>query len=140
MAKHTIKGFIVWEKWHSDDKGKFVFGAYKPSDMSDYMDRVLVCEHSTEVEIPDDFDPTPGLIASLEAQKKELRLKLARELMEIDTRISKLQALTMDEPKRKCESCDGRGRVNVDYEVDDSGRTVQGTDTCDACNGEGSQQ
>jgi|GEM_PF-2059694 len=96
MAKHTIKGYIVWEKWHSDEQGKFGFAHYKPStEQSTYVDRVLVCEHSFEVDVPDDFDPTPGLIASLEAQKTELRLKLARELMEIDTRISKLQALPM---------------------------------------------
>ena len=93
--KHTIKGYVVWEQWRNETEGRFRFQCYKPSPehQSNHYDVVLVCEHSFEVEIPDAFDPTPGLIASLEEQKAAARLKLARELMALDERISKLQAL-----------------------------------------------
>ena len=81
MAKHTISGFVVWEKWHYEDVGAFKFQGYKPNSKSEHYDCILVSEHSIEVEVPDDFNPTPGLIASLEEQKRLLRLKLAEELM-----------------------------------------------------------
>ena len=46
------------------------------------------------------------------------------------------EAIEAEKPSR-CQACDGRGRVNADHEVDESGRTVACTTTCDACNGEG---
>ena len=99
MSKHTIDGFIVWEKWDWETKGAFKFKDYEPGprDADSSRDCVAVQPHSFEVEVPDSFDPTPAMIAGLEEQKRQLRLKLAQELALIDDRISKLQALPMPE-------------------------------------------
>jgi hypothetical protein len=55
-----------------------------------------VFSSGTKVDVPDDFDPTPGVIADLQEQKRLLRLKLAAELADLDDRISKLSALTFE--------------------------------------------
>lgn len=87
--KKTITAFVHYEKaWHDSMEDFRVF----PFDMTS-GDCVLVGKQEIEIEVPDDFDPTPGMIAALEEQKRKLRLKLANELMELDQRISKLQAI-----------------------------------------------
>jgi hypothetical protein len=55
-----------------------------------------VADCSIDVEIPDDFDPTPAVIAGLKEKKRLLRVALAEELASIDDRISKLSALTFE--------------------------------------------
>jgi hypothetical protein len=57
---------------------------------------VKVADCSFDVEIPDDFDPTPAVIAGLQEKKRLLRVALAEELASIDDRISKLSALTFE--------------------------------------------
>lgn len=99
MSKQTINGFLVWEKWDWEEKATIRFAHYEPGPrgVDSSCDRILIQKHSFEAEVPDDFDPTAAIIASLEEQKRLLRLKLAAELAEIDIRISKLQALPMPE-------------------------------------------
>lgn len=99
MSKHTINGFLVWEKWDWEEKASIRFAHYEPGPRTDVSsaDRILIQPHSFEAEVPDNFDPTAAIISSLEEQKRLLRLRLAAELAEIDTRISKLQALPMPE-------------------------------------------
>lgn len=100
MSKHTISGFLVWEKWDFESDATISFRKYEPGprDAHSSRDQVTIRPHSFEVEVPDGFDPTPAMIAGLEEQKRQLRLKLAAELAVIDERISKLQALTFVEP------------------------------------------
>jgi hypothetical protein len=59
---------------------------------------VKVVDCSFDVEIPDDFDPTPAVVAALNEQKRLLRLKLSKELAAIDDRISKLSAICYEPP------------------------------------------
>jgi len=96
MSKHVIEGFIVWEKWKDErnENAKFKFQSYKPGSPSDCWDTVLVGPHSFEFDVPDDFNPVPLQVGMLEAQKKELRLKLAQELIRIDEKIANLTCLT----------------------------------------------
>ena len=58
--------------------------------------RVHISEHSFEVDIPDNFDPRPQMIAALQAEKQKVRAEFARRVAELDDQIGKLQALTMD--------------------------------------------
>ena len=93
MSKHIIKGFITYKKSEWESKASVNFYNFKPA-AEHFPDLVVVGEHSFEVEVPDDFNPTPLQVAALQAQKKALRLKLADELRVIDDRISKLTCIT----------------------------------------------
>lgn len=53
-------------------------------------------EQEFEIEIDDDFNPIPTLIADMEEQKRVIRLKAGAELAKIDESISKLSALTFE--------------------------------------------
>ena len=98
MAKHTITGFITWQENPFSETPEVSFLTYDPTkyDKESRYPRVVVREHSFEVEVPDSFDPRPGQIAVLEEQKQKLRAAFAASVMEIDKRISELQAITFD--------------------------------------------
>jgi len=95
MAKHIIKGFLQWNHDSWEAQGRFEINRYefKTSENSTYA---TVRKIEVEVDVPDDFDPTPAVIADLQEQKQKLRLKLAAELADLDDRISKLSALTYE--------------------------------------------
>lgn len=92
MAKHTISGFLVHEKYEWEDEARIVFLMYEPSGS---VDRVSICPHSIEVETPDDFDPTPKKVAALVAKKAEVRAELTKQVTELDAQINKLLCLEM---------------------------------------------
>lgn len=86
--KHTIKGYVVCSTtW--DDKLEFDFFSFEPSSGV----YTIVMEHSFEVEIPDNFDPRPGQIAALKAEKERVQAEFAKKVMEIDARINELLAI-----------------------------------------------
>ena len=92
MKNIKIKGFLQWAQssWEKTPHFEFNKIEFKSNEYGEYA---TVRPMEIEVEVPDDFDPTLGIIAGLESRKRELRLKLASELAEIDDRISKLQAI-----------------------------------------------
>lgn len=97
MSKHLMTGFVYcvkysWSdeamaRWHHTDK----MAEADPS-------WVLVKPHDFEIEIPDDFDPRPQQVAALQAEKIKVRAELGKRLMDLDAQISKLLAITMEEP------------------------------------------
>ena len=95
MAKHTVKGFVTYERSRHASKPTISFTPWKPNPTY-FPDTVIVSEHSIEVEVPDDFNPVPAQIAVLNEKKRLLRLALAEQLKDIDDHISKLQALTFE--------------------------------------------
>ena len=50
--------------------------------------------HSIEIEVPDDFDPVPLQVASLQAEKEKARADFAWNEMRIDAAINNLLAIT----------------------------------------------
>ena len=56
-------------------------------------DTVVVAEHQIEVEVPDDFDPRPGIVEALKEQKKQEQAKFALRVKEIYDRIKSLLAI-----------------------------------------------
>ena len=54
---------------------------------------IFISEQKFTVDIPDDFDPIPGQVAALEAQKREALAEYQRTVAEINDRLSKLQAI-----------------------------------------------
>ena len=55
--------------------------------------RVYVKEHTTTVEVPDDFDPRPQQVAALEAEKQKARAEFQKRITEIDRQIQSLLAI-----------------------------------------------
>jgi hypothetical protein len=93
MSKHIVEGFITYEK-HSWQKTPTIsWTTYDPSNLG-WTEAVAVCPHSIEVDVPDDFNPVPQMVAALEEQKRQERLKLAQKLAELDEKISKLTCIT----------------------------------------------
>lgn len=101
MTTHTIKGYITWREapsWAVDRGPEIDFLTYDPRTIEvSSRPRVVVAEHTIEVEVPDDFDPRPEQIARLKAQKAELRAKFSAAVQELDDRINSLLALEMSE-------------------------------------------
>jgi hypothetical protein len=97
MAKHAVKGYVTYEQTPYQKAPEIGFSMYPPS--PEYSPhKVVVSEMFVEVEVPDDFDPRPGMVKSLEQQKRELRAAFARKVKEIDQQISKLQAIEYEAP------------------------------------------
>jgi hypothetical protein len=82
--------FVYLRKYHWDDKGTYqVFNWKVPDDDS----LTFVCEKEIEIEVPEGYDPTAQMIAALQAKKEKAMSDYNTMAMEIDIRISKLQAL-----------------------------------------------
>lgn len=92
MSKHTIEGFVTYELYSWSKVPTISWSTYDPTD-ADWTEAVSVRAHSIEVEVPDDFNPIPQMVAGLEEQKRQERLKLAQKLAEIDEKISKLTCI-----------------------------------------------
>lgn len=88
--KVTIKGFIHQESVFNEPKYDFF-----PFSMEDST-RVIVMEHQFDVEIPDNFDPTPRQIEVLNNRKKEIQEDYWKKIKLIDDSIANLQSLTYE--------------------------------------------
>jgi hypothetical protein len=86
--KTTI--YVYFQKYTWQDKGVYQVFSYK---YYDDENRTFVSEHEIELEVPDNYDPTAQKIAALEAQKEKAMSDFNKTVMDINTRISKLQAL-----------------------------------------------
>lgn len=82
--------YVYFQKYEWDEKGTYQVYSFKPKDDDT---RTFVCEQAVELEVPDNYDPTAKQIAALEAQKERAMADFNKTVMEINTRISKLQAL-----------------------------------------------
>lgn len=82
--------YVYFQKYTWQDKGIYQVFSYK---YDDDENRTFVCEQEIEVEVPENYDPTAQKIASLESQKQNAMLHYNDTVMEINERISKLQAL-----------------------------------------------
>lgn len=93
--KKTIQGFVHiafdYDIANDDFEKKWqpVIKRFKFED----AECIFISEQQFTVEIPDDFDPVPGQIAGLEAQKREALAEYQRTIAEINDRLSKLQAI-----------------------------------------------
>jgi hypothetical protein len=90
--KKMIKGFVVAQQYPWDDEPHFTFVGFDPIEhrMDNY---ILVCAHSFEIDIPDDFDVRPHQVAALNNRKKELSDKYISDVKQINDQISSLLAI-----------------------------------------------
>ena len=86
--KTTIHIFYSQYSW--EEKGEYlVFYAKIPDDEA----RTYVGQQEIEIEVPDNYDPRAQKIAALEKHKQKVMADYQKTVMEINERISKLQAL-----------------------------------------------
>jgi len=91
----TIDGGIYLNvgKWATPDAPHYMFfsGAAKSFD-----EWVVVAPHQITLGLPEGFDPRFDQIKALEQAKHDLQAKFAATITEINSRISKLQAITFE--------------------------------------------
>ena len=92
--KRKIEGFITWEQPEYATEPRIDFYAFDPRESDYHKVVVVVREHSIDIEVPDDFNPTPQLVAALQAEKGKVKADFAKRVMEIDAEIGKLLAIT----------------------------------------------
>ena len=88
--KIKITVYVYFQKFEWDKEGTYQVYSFK---FKDDDTRTFVCEQEVELEVPDNYDPTAQKIAALEAQKARAMADFNKTVLEINTRISKLQAL-----------------------------------------------
>ena len=79
----------IYEIWNDDSWGG--------------KDRVMVMPHSFEVEIPDDFDPTPEKIRMLRAEKQRIQAEAHVKAENIEAQIQEL--LCIEDKSNRCPQC-----------------------------------
>ena len=87
--KVTITGYIVATQYSWESKPSFTFQWYEPKQ----KDTVVVCPHSFDFEVPDNFDIRIGMVANLERERQKLREELGMRITEIEKQISELTAI-----------------------------------------------
>jgi len=86
--KTTVKAFLHWEKRDWEENGRYVF---YPDDWSVCgPEYVPINEIEIEVDVPDDFDPTPQQIAALKAKKQEILANAHVQAENIEEQIQRL--------------------------------------------------
>lgn len=92
--KLTLTGHIYATKYSWSDELRFSFDQGDRTSWD--KDAVPVQPHEITVEIPDNFDARPGLVANLEREKAELQAKFQARITEINGQIQSLLALPME--------------------------------------------
>lgn len=82
--------YVYFQKYTWQDQGTYQVFSHK---YDDDENRTLVNEQEIEVEVSEDYDPMAQKIAALESQKEKAMSDYNDTVMEINIRISKLQAL-----------------------------------------------
>ena len=84
---------IHFQKNSWENEGKYIVFYCQ---LDDTKDRTYVGAQEIEIEVPDDYDPRVQQIAALETLKQKVMADYHKSVMEINDRISKLQALEYD--------------------------------------------
>ena len=87
--KTTITGYIVATQYRWESKPSFTFQWYEPKQ----KDTVVVCPHSFDFDVPDNFDIRIGMVANLERERQKLREEFGLRIVEIEKQISELTAI-----------------------------------------------
>jgi hypothetical protein len=89
MKVKTI-AHIYYSQYSFEETGRY-FVMYAKVDDNEYQ--TYVGEQEIEIEVPDNYDPRAQRIAALEQRKQKVMADYQKTVMEINDRISKLQAL-----------------------------------------------
>jgi len=89
--KVEINGYVTCTQYSWDDKCTYSFHGFDPTGFD--SNTVIVMKHSFEVEVPDNFDPRPGKVAALKAEKEKVQADFSKRVMELDEKINSLLAI-----------------------------------------------
>jgi hypothetical protein len=81
---------IFYSKYSWEDEGEYLV-FYTKVDDDEF--RTYVGQQEIEIEVPDNYDPRAQKIAALQAKKEKIMADYQKTVTEINTRISKLQAI-----------------------------------------------
>lgn len=95
-TKAKVNVFMEYE-WTEDYKSKEWRPTIWRSRVEDDPTRVWISEQEIEIDVPDDFNPVPKIVASLEEEKRKALADYQRRVAEINEQLSKLLALPMAE-------------------------------------------
>jgi hypothetical protein len=87
-VKTTIH--IHYAKYLWEENGTYVVFSHK---LDDDDHRTYIGEQEIEIEVPEDYDPRAQKIAVLEKKKQKIMADYHKTVMEINERISNLQAI-----------------------------------------------
>lgn len=91
--KHTVSGYVTYkapEEWETSPRIGFV--DFKINDNNSVWG-VIVAPLDIEVEVPDNFDPRPKMVAALDAKIEETRAAFAARITELQEQRNRLLAL-----------------------------------------------
>jgi len=84
---------IHYNQYSWENKGDYTVYSCK---LDDTEHRTYVGAQEIEIDVPDDYDPRAQKIAALEAHKQKVMADFQKTMTEINTRISKLQAIEFE--------------------------------------------
>ena len=91
--KIELKGYLFCRLYGGKPEFELLPWDCRIWDAASVDGRVFVKEHTTTVEVPDDFDPRPQQVAALEAEKQKARAEFQKRITEIDRQIQSLLAI-----------------------------------------------
>ena len=91
--KIELKGYLFCRLYSGKPEFELLPWDCRIWDAASVDGRVFVTEHTTTVEVPDDFDPRPQQVAALEAAKQKARAEFQARITEIDRQIQSLMAI-----------------------------------------------
>ena len=89
--KTTVHVHFLKHSWEKEGTFKVFY-----CQLEDTEYRAYVGLQEVEIEVPEDYDPRAQQIAALETLKQKVMADYHKSVMEINDRISKLQALEYD--------------------------------------------
>jgi hypothetical protein len=72
VAKHTISGYITWQKDIVTGRPRIGFVDFDPRPLQGTIEIAIVCQHDIVVEVPDDFSPASRRVAALQRLQQSL--------------------------------------------------------------------
>ena len=93
----TIEGGLYF---NTDKRASVCGSTYRffSGSLEAFSDYIPICKHTLIAELPEGFDPRPAQIKALEAQREELKAKVAAAVTEINGRINSLLAIENETP------------------------------------------
>jgi hypothetical protein len=88
--KVKVTAHIFYSQYYWEEKGEYLIFYAK---IDDDDSRTYVGEQEIEIEVPDNYDPRAQKISALEKHKQKVMADYQKTLMQINERISKLQAI-----------------------------------------------
>ena len=85
--KIKLPVMLYWHKWSWEEKLSYEVFSVR---LADEPDRGFIAQQEMEFEVPDDYDPTPQIIAGLKTEKQRILAEAHVKAGNIDEQIQRL--------------------------------------------------